>query len=145
MTSIEIQKLKQIQKNYLKNFLNYEFESLLQLLYELFDNHKHGHKEIFEIEALLELIDYSNLREIPKNEVEKIQNLIRSKLQKWERQADSEYLSYKLMTAIQANIIIVIIDDVIIKDSESSILILPNSVITFINNSKIDSISFTTL
>lgn len=145
MTSIEVRKLSQSQKNYLKNFLNYKFESLFQLLYELFDNHKHGHKELFEIEALLEEIGYSNLKEISKSESPKIKSIIRSKLQEWERHEDSEYLSYKLMAAIQANSILVIIDDVIIDDIEKPISVMPNSVISFINNSKIDSISFTTL
>ena len=145
MTSVEVQNLNIAQKNYLKNFLNYEFESLLQLLYELFDNHKHGHREIFEIEALLDEIGYSNLKEIPKNETEKIENLIRSKLMEWERQADSEYLSYKLMYAIQCLSILVFIDNEVIEDFENPILLKSNSVISFINKSKIDSISFTTL
>ena len=45
MTSIEIKKLKQIQKDYLKNFFKYEFDSLFQLIFELFNNYLHGQKK----------------------------------------------------------------------------------------------------
>jgi hypothetical protein len=145
MTSIEIKKLKQTQKNYLKNLFNYEFGSLFQLLFELFDNHKHGHKEIFEIEALLAEIGYANLNEIPKNETEEIKKLIRSKLQEWDEKSDFENLSYKLMSQIQSRNIIVIIDNIVIEHIEKPIIINPNSVISFIDNSKLDSITFTTL
>lgn len=145
MTSIEIKKLKQTQKNYLKKFFKYEFGSLFQLLFELFDNHEHGHKEIFEIEALLSEIKYANLNEIPKNETEEIKKLIRSKLQEWNEKSDFENLSYKLMSQIQSRNIIVIIDNIVIEHIEKPIIINPNSVISFIDNSKLDSITFTTL
>ncbi|MDX6183972.1 hypothetical protein SGQ44_17015 [Flavobacterium sp. Fl-77] len=145
MASIEIQKLSRTQKNYLKNLFNYKFESLFQLLFELFDSHKHGHKEIFEIEALLAEIGYGNLNEIPKNETEEIKKLIRSKLQEWDQKSDFENLSYKLMSQIQSKNIIVILDNKVIEHIENPIIINPNSVISFIDNSKLDSITFTTL
>ena len=145
MASIEIKKLKQTQKRYLKNFSTYQFESLIHLIFDLFDSYKHGQKEIFEIEALLEEIGYSNLKEIPNNEIETIRTLVQPKLGEWERQDDSEYLSYKLMTAIQAKSIIVIVDNKLIEDIEKPISITPNSIISFINNLKIGSITFTTL
>ncbi|OXA87647.1 hypothetical protein [Flavobacterium hercynium] len=145
MTSIEIQKLSRTQKNYLKNLFNYKFESLFQLLFELFDSHKHGHKEIFEIEALLTEIGYNNLEEIPKSETEVMKTIIRSKLQEWGGKSDSEYLSYELMSQIQSKNIIVILDNIVIEHIENPIIINPNSVISFINNSKMDSITFTTL
>ncbi|TWI03166.1 hypothetical protein IQ05_00095 [Flavobacterium tiangeerense] len=145
MASIEVQKLSRTQKNYLKNLFNYKFESLFQLLFELFDNHEHGYKEIFEIETLLSEIGYANLNEIPKNETEEIKKLICSKLQEWDEKYDFENLSYKLMSQIQSRNIIVIIDNIIIEHIEKPIIINPNSVISFIDNSKLDSITFTTL
>lgn len=145
MASIEVQKLSQTQKNYLKNLFNYKFESLFQLLFELFDSHKHGHKEIFEIEALLTEIGYNNLKEIPKSETEVMKTIIRSKLQEWGGESDYEYLSYELIIQIQSKNIIVILDNIVIEHIENPIIINPNSVISFINNSKLDSITFTTL
>ncbi len=145
MTSIEISKLKLTPKSYLKNFLTYQFESLLLLIFELFESYQHGQKEIIEIEALLEEIGYSNLKEIPIYEIETIRTIVKSKLEEWERQEDSEYLSYKLMAAIQAKNIIVFVDNILIEDVEKPISITPDSIITFINKLKIGSISFKTL
>lgn len=145
MASIEVKKLSRTQKNYLKNLFNYKFESLYQLLFELFDSHKHGHKEIFEIEALLSEIGYNNLKEIPKSEIEVMKAIVRSKLQEWGEKSDSEYFSYQLMSQIQTKNIIVILDNTVIEHFENPIIINPNSVISFINNSKLDNITFTTL
>lgn len=145
MTIIEIKKLKSTTKEYLKNFHNYKFESLLHLIFELFHNHKHGQKEIIEIEKLLYETGFSNLKDISKTEINKIKELIRSMLKEWERLEEPEYLSYKLMAAVQAGNVVVIVDDKVIENFESPITIDHNSVITFINNSKLNSITFSTL
>jgi len=145
MASIEVSKLKQKQKGYVKSLFTYEFNSLLHLIFELFTNYTHGQKEIIEIERLLDEIGYKNLKDIPADEIETIKKYIRLQLPAWEHQEDAELLTYKLLAAIQSKNIVVIVDDKIIEDLEKPISLAPDSTITFINTFKIDSISFTTL
>lgn len=144
MASISISRLKKAQKNYLKNIHHYRFGSLFQLVYELFDNHEHGHKELFGIEQLLEETGYNNLKDIPATEAARIKKLIRSKLPEWERQEDAEYLGYKLMAAMHAGMVTVIVDDKVIHDPEQPISITPESLVSFINCGKLNSITFST-
>ncbi|MFB9076710.1 hypothetical protein ACFFLS_24155 [Flavobacterium procerum] len=132
-------------KPYLKNFTVYTFPSFIHLILELFEKHEHGHKQIFEIELLLEELGYSNLKEIKKSEIDSVKNLIISKLEEWELNDDSEILAYKLLAAIKNKNLTVYIDNQIIQDLEMPISITPESVIAFINNSKLNSISFKTL
>lgn len=145
MALIEVSKLRQKQKGYVKSLYTYEFNSLFDLVFELFAGYQHGQKEIIEIGVLLDEIGYSNLKDIPENDFEKVRNIVRSRLPEWEWQEDTELLTYKLMAAIQSKKIIVIVDDMIIEDLSAPISLMLTSSISFINKLKIDSISFTTL
>lgn len=144
MTTINI-KDQLTTKKYLENFVAFEFTSLFHLIVELFDNYLHGQKEIIEIETLLNTTGYSNLKEIPQHQIEKTKELIRSSLQEWKRQEDTEYMTFKLLAAIVERRVIVIIDDNVIDNPEKEISITANSNISFIDNTKLNSITFTTL
>lgn len=145
MEFIRISTLVKRQKKYLKKDFQSDFASLYHLVFYLFDNYEHGHKEVLEIEKLLEQTGYDNLKEIPKSELERIRKIIQLNLPQWEAEEDSEYLSYKLMAAILTKRVVVILDDEVVEDTERHISIRPDAVISFINNDKLDSITFTIL
>ncbi len=145
MIKIEINKLRQRSKRYLSSLSGFDFDSLYELLYELFDNYRPDQSEICQIEALLNEIGFYNLKEIQDSKKTEIKEIINSKTTEWEREADAEYLSYKLLAAIQSKAVIVIIDEQVIENLEKPISLHSNSIISFIDNSKTDQITFTTL
>ncbi len=145
MIKIEINKLRQRSKRYLSSLSGFDFDSLYELLYELFDNYRPDQSEICQIEALLNEIGFYNLKEIQDSKKTEIKEIITSKTTEWEREADAEYLSYKLLAAIQSKAVIVIIDEQVIENLEKPISLHSNSIISFIDNSKTDQITFTTL
>lgn len=145
MIKIEINKLRQRSKRYLSSLSGFDFDSLYELLYELFDNYRPDQSEICQIEALLNQIGFYNLKEIQDSKKTEIKEIITSKTTEWEREADAEYLSYKLLAAIQSKAVIVIIDEQVIENLEKPISLHSNSIISFIDNSKTDQITFTTL
>ncbi len=145
MIKIEINKLRQRSKRYLSSLSGFDFDSLYELLYELFNNYRPDQSEICQIEALLNEIGFYNLKEIQDSKKTEIKEIITSKTTEWEREADAEYLSYKLLAAIQSKAVIVIIDEQVIENLEKPISLHSNSIISFIDNSKTDQITFTTL
>ncbi len=145
MIKIEINKLRQRSKRYLSSLSGFDFDSLYELLYELFNNYRPDQSEICQIEALLNEIGFYNLKEIQDRKKTEIKEIITSKTTEWEREADAEYLSYKLLAAIQSKAVIVIIEEQVIENLEKPISLHSNSIISFIDNSKTDQITFTTL
>lgn len=133
------------RKRYLEGLWIDEYPNLLHLFFELFDTYKSGRKDLEDIQRLLDLISYNNLKDIPEEEVVKIKSLIINNLGNWKLQDDTERVAFLLMSAVLTKDILVFIDDNIIEDTEQPITLNEKSIISFINNQKISNITFTIL
>jgi hypothetical protein len=121
------------------------FDSLLPLLIELYQQQPHGQSDLFEIEDLLDALGYRNLKLIPQSETEKVRNIIRSNAEERQLKRDPEQLAYRLMAAILADEVVVILNNRVVDNPETPIQLLPDSNISIILKAKLDSISFISL
>ena len=121
------------------------FESLLPLLIELYQHQPHGQIDLFEIDDLLDELGYSNLKLIPESDIEKAQYIIRSNEEERQLKRDPEQLAYRLMAAILTEKVVVILNNQVVDNPETSIQLLPDSTLSIIHKAKLDSITFHSL
>jgi hypothetical protein len=144
---MEIKIKKQlISKSYLKNFLFFEFDNLLDLLFELFSNNELINKGI-EDTIYNKIIDlgYENIYQIPPEVKKKLEKRFYQLLNRFERNFDLEKHTYLFMAKVVEGAILVTINDELIETFTNPIRLKIDSVISFTEIKKIDNITFTTL
>ena len=144
---MEIKIKKQlISKSYLKNFLFFEFDNLLDLLFELFSNNELINKGI-EDTIYNKIIDlgYENIYQIPPEVKKKLEKRFYQLLNRFERSFDLEKHTYLFMAKVVEGAILVTINDELIETFTNPIRLKIDSVISFTEIKKIDNITFTTL
>lgn len=134
-----------LEKNYVKALNQYRFDSVFHLCLSLFSSYRKGTEDVEEIYQLLDDIGYANLSDIPADEVEAIAAYVEMMLPDWNRENDPDRRTYLLAAAIQRQDVLVLIDDKVVDDLDTEILLAPNSIIEFIDKRKISDITFTTL
>lgn len=132
------------QKKYLKGIFQYEFDSLVLLIFELFNNNKIEDSETDNsIYQFIKSCSYNKFSEIPKKELELIESYY-WKLKK-RNEIDKEKSAYLLMSSILKGETLTIIDSELITDFKSPIQLNYNSTISLILKSKFENIKFKTL
>jgi hypothetical protein len=134
-----------LQKNYVKGLNQYRFDSVFQLCLSLFSTYRKGTQDVEDIYQLLDDIGYSNLKDIPADEIEAIAAYVEMLLPDWNSANDPERRTFLLAAAIQRRDLLVVIDEEVVNDLGTEILIAPDSIISFIDKRKISDITFTTL
>lgn len=119
--------------NYLKAICGFEFPTVLEVIIALFSTYKKGTADHENIELLLEGLGISNLKHIPIDKYDEIKRFISSKKIEWEKFDDAEYCTYHLLNEIKNKNIIMLVDEMVIEDINTSIVIGESSVISFIN------------
>lgn len=133
-------------KTYLKNFHTFKFDSLLHLVFELFYNNT-----ILDTET--DDILYEHITSLGYEKINQISPETKKILEKWYYELSDAYLenfdvekqSYLLLAKIVDNTILVTIDSTLISNYQVAISIKKDSVITFTNLDKINTINFTTI
>lgn len=135
-----------VAKSYLKNFTFFEFDNLLDLLFELFSNNELINKGI-EDTIYNKIIDlgYENIYQIPPEVKKKLEKRFYQLLNRFERNFDLEKHTYLFMAKVVEGAILVTINDELIETFTNPIRLKIDSVISFTEIKKIDNITFTTL
>lgn len=132
-------------KSYMNALDTFTFPSLFHLVFELFGYYRKGTEDWENIRMLLDAIDYKNLKDIPRSELGNVKNFVAQMSPEWVKEQDTERCTYLLLAGVVHRQIIVFIDGKIIDDIDKEIKLRNSSVISFLDNSVISQISFTTL
>jgi hypothetical protein len=145
MIKIKFTKEKRI-KSYLVKFHIFEFDNLLHLIFELFNNNELLTNETDDIvyKHILSL-GYKNVAQIPENIKKELENWYFELLNKYNNNLDYEKETYLLMAKIVSKKVLVTIDNKLIINFQKPIAINKNSVITFNDIDKINNIKFSTI
>lgn len=119
--------------NYLKAICGFKFPTVVELIIALFSTYEKGTIDYENIELLIDYLGVSNLKYIPIEQYEEIKCLINEKKIEWEKLDDVEYCTYYLLNEIKNKNIIMLVDEMVIEDINTSIIIGKSSVISFIN------------
>ncbi|MRJ08449.1 hypothetical protein EDL98_03770 [Ornithobacterium rhinotracheale] len=143
MLDIELNKVT-FQKKYLQGVNCYEFNSLLDLIFELFQANKIEETETSDIiYEYIKSIGYDNISNIPKDELKIIESYY------WDlkkiNKIDYEKVFYSFLAQILNGNVLVLIDKKIIKTINNPISINSNSIISFLLKPKFENIKFKTL
>ena len=143
MIKIQVNK-DTFKKKYLKGILQYEFDSLILLIFALFDNNEIENPKTDEtIYEYITSCSFQKISEIPKKELEIIESYY------WElkkvNKIDVEVQTYLLMASILQGETLVVIDTKLINEFDTSIQLNHNSTISLILKSKFEGITFKTL
>ena len=132
--------------NYLKKITNFEFDNLLQLIFELFQSNPGEADEVDDIlYDYITSLGYESVHDIPEETKKELEDWYFELLEKYHKKFDEEKLTYLLLGKIVNGEIIVLIDNIPVKDIRDRILLQKNSIISFINRQKINDIKFTTI
>ncbi len=133
-------------KSYLVRFNNFEFDSILHFIFELFTNNKIENKNIDSavIQKILNL-GYDDVSEIPNKIKNELQKTYHNLIEKHNKNFDEEKQMYLLMDKIVKEEIIVTIDNLLLEDIWCPITINNNSVVSFIDSTKLKNIDFKTI
>lgn len=136
-------KTRSFDKNYLINTSKYEYESSLDLILELFSEHRFVDREVeLYLYQLLKESNYSSIDQIPTLQLNAILEYFLENRDKYKVNYDEERLSYLLLAAIQSNKIIFTIDNYRIENLLESVQLKVDSVINFFNVEKLNTINF---
>ena len=136
-------KTRSFDKNYLINTSKYEYESSLDLILELFSEHRFVDREVeLYLYQLLKESNYSSIDQIPTLQLNAILEYFLENRDKYKVNYDEERLSYLLLAAIQSNKIILTIDNYRIENLLESVQLKVDSVINFFNVEKLNTINF---
>lgn len=134
------------QKTYFRNVEATQYDSFLDLIWELFASHQFENKEIeLQIYSFLTSLGYASLEQVPKGELQIIADHFLERKEDYKINPDEEKLTYLLLAAIQRGELIPYFDKKIIEDLKAPIRLRANSVIAFINKNKIENITFKTI
>lgn len=133
-------------KSYLVRFNQFEFDSLLHFIFELFINNKIEDENINAIivQKILKL-GYNDTSEIPEKTKSRLEKTYYNLLEKHNKSFDEEKQTYLLMEKIVKSNILVTIDNTLVENSWNSIIIGKNSVVSFISTTKLNDIHFKTI
>ena len=132
-------------KGYVESINGYRFESLTELIFALFSTYKKGTEDWEEIQILLANFGYNNLNGIKESEIPIIRKWLKENKNQFELEKDIEYLTYKLLTAIVKKDILVYIDKYIIENVNENITVSGTSTISFIDTTRLNQLTFTTI
>lgn len=139
-------KTRSFDKNYLIHSTQYEYESALDLILDLFSNHHFVNKEAeLYLYQLLKNSEYNTLDDIPLQQLNAIVEYFLKHRDQYKVDYDEERLSYLLLAAIQAEKIIFTIDNRIIKNLKEKVVLKKESILNFFNIYKLESITFNTI
>lgn len=139
-------KVKSYTKNYLRALDRLSFHNLMDLIWELFENHQIPKTDLDDlIYQLLENLGYQQFTDIPEAELKRIARFYYHPKNRPLANYDSEKETYLLMANILNENVITFIDQKVLKDTRAAIQLHEESVISFINQNKIQAIQFTTI
>jgi len=145
MIQINVQKEGRA-KTYLRNFTVFEFDNLLQLIFELFQSNPIEAEEVDDVlYNYIISLGYTNIHDISEETKKELDYWYFELLESYHKRFDEEKLTYLLLAKIVNNEIIVLIDNTPVKNIKQSINIHKNSIISFIDRQKINDIKFTTI
>lgn len=134
------------EKNYLINTSEYEYESLLSLVFELFSSHHFEDREAeLYLYQMLKDTGYPSIEAIPIQQLNSIVNYFLKHRDTYKVDYDEERLTYLLLAAIKEKQILTIIDKKLIEDIQKPLSLKKDSSITFFKMNKLNSIKFKSL
>ncbi len=136
-------KTKTFEKEYLLNTHQFEYNSILDLVFELFSKHIFIDREAeLYLYQLLQETGYNRIEDIPFRQLNTIVDYFMNNRQQFKVDYDEERLSYLLLAAIQNKHILTIIDKQLIVNFQERIYLKKDSNITFFKMQKLSSITF---
>jgi hypothetical protein len=133
-------------RNYLLKMKRYEFNSLMDLIDELFKNQLPETSESDNIiYELIKSMGYQSISEIPTEELAEIESYYYQLKEKEEAEFDREKLVFLLMAKLKNGQLLLMIDNQLINNHQKRIILKRNAVITFIDKNKVQGIEFKTL
>ncbi|MEO1259933.1 MAG: hypothetical protein AAFZ15_14160 [Bacteroidota bacterium] len=133
-------------KVYLKKSTDYQYDSLLDLIQQIFSTHAFEDKAVEQfLYQLLSETGYTSLEKIPIPELQAIANYFLAHKDEYKIDYDAEKLTYLLLSAIKNKDVIVYIDKRIVEDMLAPITLQYGSTLAFIKVEKINNITFKTI
>jgi hypothetical protein len=130
-------------RNYLINISNFKYDSLLELILELFSKHQFIDKEIeLYLYNLLRESNYTSIDQIPIQQLDSILDYFLDNRDQFKVDYDAERLTYLMLAAIQSKKIIFTIDNQRIENLKEPILLKKESIINFFKLDKLNTINF---
>lgn len=145
MIQVSVQ-IKQTTKQYIRSLPTLYFNSLLELIWALFENYqprtKNWIKEAFLFLKAYGVEDFSDIKDY---EIHHLIQVLRSDKKTYALIFDSEKLTYILLAGIVSGHIQVLIDNTSIDTINQPITLLATSTITFLDLNDISLLQFNTI
>lgn len=139
-------KTGQDSKQYIRHLPFYEYTSLLELIWALFENYDSGTKNwLQEAFKFLEAYGVKDVSDIKDYEINHLIRILKSDRATYSLIYDAEKLTYLLLSKVASEEIQVIIDNKIIETINKPIHLTPTSTITFLDINHISLINFNTI
>lgn len=120
----------------------YYFESLVVLIAKLFLSYDRVREEWQEVELVLQHLGYTSLSEVDAKNMDKASEWIAAELSRFELEHDAEYMLYRLLSAIERKEVWVYLNNGIITNIHDSISIPKDGIISFIDATRFNQMTF---